>query len=511
MATISFPSNPTLYQTVTTGGQTWAWNGDAWVSAGSLSTYYYSLPEASATTLGGIRIGDGLAWLYSSPWTATISGITSTSGLLAGDVITATNGTGSLGSGGTYIVASVIDSNSITFTATGGTTPLAGTITSLMDGGTNLGNGTVGSITGTSGTLQVSNPTIIGATGAQGPSGGYTGSTGYQGATGLSGQNGGVGATGAGFSPLSSTTSLTISAASKTFAVSTLSTDTNFIVGLYVRLYNTTSNYMEGIITAYSNYTMTVNFDTAAGSGTYTSWTLVVTGSKGNIGATGASGLQGSSGATGASGYQGASGATGYIGGTGATGSGATGASGIQGLIGSTGYPGATGQGATGASGIQGSTGYQGSSGATGASGLQGATGAGATGASGATGPEGYQGATGLGIPGLTGATGVSGNITKTYYYGATLATQTGSLRFYLANAATLTKIVTILQTAGSSQSTIVVKQNGGTISTVNIPATTTIVTTTVSQSLAANDYLTVDITQAGTGAAYLYVTFIYG
>jgi hypothetical protein len=65
-----------------------------------------------------------------SPWTATLSGITTT-GLSVGDEITATAGAGSLGTGGTYIVASIINTTSITFTATGGTIPLAGGVTNV--------------------------------------------------------------------------------------------------------------------------------------------------------------------------------------------------------------------------------------------------------------------------------------------------------------------------------------------------------------------------------------------
>jgi hypothetical protein len=65
-----------------------------------------------------------------SPWTATLSGITTT-GLTVGDEITATAGAGSLGTGGTYIVASIINTTSITFTATGGTIPLAGGVTNV--------------------------------------------------------------------------------------------------------------------------------------------------------------------------------------------------------------------------------------------------------------------------------------------------------------------------------------------------------------------------------------------
>lgn len=65
-----------------------------------------------------------------SPWTATLSGITTT-GLTVGDEITATAGAGSLGTGGTYTVASIISTSSITFTATGGTIPLAGGVTNV--------------------------------------------------------------------------------------------------------------------------------------------------------------------------------------------------------------------------------------------------------------------------------------------------------------------------------------------------------------------------------------------
>jgi hypothetical protein len=48
-------------------------------------------------------------------------------------VISAANLVGNIGIGGVYTVASVIDSNSITYTATGGTSgPLAGTIGDLV-------------------------------------------------------------------------------------------------------------------------------------------------------------------------------------------------------------------------------------------------------------------------------------------------------------------------------------------------------------------------------------------
>jgi hypothetical protein len=66
------------------------------------------------------------------PWTATITGMSTTAGLSVGDTITATAGTGSLGGGaGVYTVLTIPGNTSITFTATGGTTPTAGTVTAV--------------------------------------------------------------------------------------------------------------------------------------------------------------------------------------------------------------------------------------------------------------------------------------------------------------------------------------------------------------------------------------------
>jgi len=68
------------------------------------------------------------------PWTATITGMSTTTGLTVGDQITATAGTGSLGGGsGTYTVLTVPSNTSITFRATGGTTPTAGTVTAITE------------------------------------------------------------------------------------------------------------------------------------------------------------------------------------------------------------------------------------------------------------------------------------------------------------------------------------------------------------------------------------------
>lgn len=68
----------------------------------------------------------------SGPWTATLSNVPDIENVLVGSTITATNVTGSLGTGGTYVVQSVNTStNSLTFVATGGTLPLSGTVKSV--------------------------------------------------------------------------------------------------------------------------------------------------------------------------------------------------------------------------------------------------------------------------------------------------------------------------------------------------------------------------------------------
>jgi hypothetical protein len=66
-----------------------------------------------------------------SAWTATITGMTATAGLAAGDSISATAGTGSFGTG-TVTVLTVPSSTSITI-AVAGPTPSAGTVTNIAE------------------------------------------------------------------------------------------------------------------------------------------------------------------------------------------------------------------------------------------------------------------------------------------------------------------------------------------------------------------------------------------
>jgi hypothetical protein len=90
----------------------------------------------SATGTVGTITGSG-------PWTAHITGMTGVGDLEAGDEIYAIAGSGSLGTGGVYKVVSVDSSTSITFSATGGTIPTAGTITGITQTGLTCQNNAV--------------------------------------------------------------------------------------------------------------------------------------------------------------------------------------------------------------------------------------------------------------------------------------------------------------------------------------------------------------------------------
>jgi hypothetical protein len=91
----------------------------------NLTSTYSEVTISTTGTIGSIT-GTG-------PWTATITGMSSTAGLSAGSPISATNGTGTLFGGAptSVVVASVTGGTSITYTVTGGSTPTAGTVTNI--------------------------------------------------------------------------------------------------------------------------------------------------------------------------------------------------------------------------------------------------------------------------------------------------------------------------------------------------------------------------------------------
>jgi hypothetical protein len=101
----------------------------------AINMYYYKawpllfspLADVVISTTGTVGSISG-----SGPWTASITGMVSNAGLTVGDTITATAGSGSLGGGaGVYKVTSLVGTTGITFSATGGTTPTAGTVTNI--------------------------------------------------------------------------------------------------------------------------------------------------------------------------------------------------------------------------------------------------------------------------------------------------------------------------------------------------------------------------------------------
>ena len=67
----------------------------------------------------------------SGPWSVTITGMSDVNGLVLGDTVTATAGTGTLVTGGVATVSGIPSSTSIVVTVTGGGLPTAGTITNI--------------------------------------------------------------------------------------------------------------------------------------------------------------------------------------------------------------------------------------------------------------------------------------------------------------------------------------------------------------------------------------------
>jgi hypothetical protein len=103
-----------------------------------------SVASSTVSTTGTVGSITG-----SGPWTATITNMSSTVGLIVGSSISATAGTGTLygGSPTSVLVTSIIDATSITYQVTGGTTPTAGTVTSITTTGASDDTANGGGIT----------------------------------------------------------------------------------------------------------------------------------------------------------------------------------------------------------------------------------------------------------------------------------------------------------------------------------------------------------------------------
>ena len=117
----------------------------------------------------------------------------------------------------------------------------------------------------------------------------------------------------------------------------------------------------------------------------------------------------------------------------------------------------------------------------------------------------------GTGNLGWSAISGTSGGtaISKNYYWQGTVQVNTGTQRLYMPSAGTLTKFYMNLGTAGTTDTSISIKKNGTEIRTATLTSGVASLMTIAGDSLAANDYLTVDITVAGASAVDLYVTFL--
>jgi hypothetical protein len=118
-----------------------------YVAQGDLINLYYykAWPTLFSPVLDQLISATGTVGTItgSGPWTAHITGMTGVGDLVVGDEIYAVDGSGKLGVGGTYTVASIVSATEITYTATGGTTPVAGTVTGITQTGLTVQNNAV--------------------------------------------------------------------------------------------------------------------------------------------------------------------------------------------------------------------------------------------------------------------------------------------------------------------------------------------------------------------------------
>jgi hypothetical protein len=112
--------------TINAGGSNYAL-GDTVTIGGSV----FGGTSANGTNNLTFTIGN----VNGSPWYATVTGLTTTTNLVSGSAISATNGTGSFGSGNTsQLVSSVPSGTSVIVVVSGGTTPVAGTVSNITPG-----------------------------------------------------------------------------------------------------------------------------------------------------------------------------------------------------------------------------------------------------------------------------------------------------------------------------------------------------------------------------------------
>lgn len=87
-----------------------------------------------------------------------------------------------------------------------------------------------------------------------------------------------------------STTSNTLGLGAQTFTYTVTSPNIGWAVGTRLRAYNSSTDYMEGFVTAVSGSSVTFTSDLVVGSGTFASWDIVIAGDQGSAGSAGTPG-----------------------------------------------------------------------------------------------------------------------------------------------------------------------------------------------------------------------------
>ena len=203
-----------------------------------------------------------------------------------------------------------------------------------------------------------------------------------------------------------------------------VSTGLAFVVNDFVQVSYDANNYIIGRVVSYDSGTgvLVITPYDYKGSGSYSSWTVSLTGYNGTAATSGTSSISATAGTAGTAGTSATVGTSGESDSSGTSGTAAT--SGTSASAGSSGTGGSSGtagdsaqSGTTGTSGTSGSSGTSAESGTSGSSGTNGSSattgasgGSGTSGSSGVNGPTGSTGPTGTqGPTGSTGSSGVSG------------------------------------------------------------------------------------------------------
>lgn len=107
----------------------------------------------------------------------------------------------------------------------------------------------------------------------------------------------------------------------------------------------------------------------------------------------------------------------------------------------------------------------------------------------------------------------IDGILEKNYNIPGGLKATTGTSRWWIPTNITITKVICGVNTAPTGSAVnISVLKNGSSVTTTSVAADSSTSSSNVSLSLIAGDYITVDITQVGSGTpgSDLVVTFLY-